>query len=533
MANLLTRRNIFGFDNVWNDTILWYARGVKAMRSKPLSNVTSWAFYAAIHGINRWLWDYYGFTQSNERNPPQGAIDTYWDQCQHQSWYFLPWHRGYLLALEKQIRTEIKALRGPADEWSLPYWNCFGKGQNVLPLEFQTPDWPDGNGDNPLFVVQRYGGLGGTNPFDIGTVTNLNSLGDPSFSGPGGGGATGFGGPETGFSWRGVSSGGLEMNPHNILHVLVGGEDRSQQFPAGTPFAGRYPPGVMSTPVTAALDPIFYLHHCNIDRLWESWNKFPPNKLSSGPTDWQNPSSSRWKKGPQSIGERTKFAMPSSNGNEWTFAPHEMESIVVLGYQYDDLEPGAAVQWVTQEMRAESLRDLGARRRAARVANPTRGEVRIIGAGRDEVSLIGGDVRTIIVSIRSEDRAMLIESLNGLGAAAPDRVFLNLENVTSLSDATIFNVFVGLPDDIDGAERSVYRAGAVSLFGVSSASDPSGRHAGSGLNFTLEISDIIDKLHVDGLLEAGLLRVQIASMDPISEASNTRIGRVSIYRQFE
>jgi tyrosinase len=28
----------------------------------------------------------------------------------------------------------------------------------------------------------------------------------------------------------------------------------------------------MSDPGIAALDPIFYLHHCNIDRMWAVWN---------------------------------------------------------------------------------------------------------------------------------------------------------------------------------------------------------------------------------------------------------------------
>ena len=30
--------------------------------------------------------------------------------------------------------------------------------------------------------------------------------------------------------------------------------------------------GLMSDPGTAGLDPIFYLHHSNIDRMWALWN---------------------------------------------------------------------------------------------------------------------------------------------------------------------------------------------------------------------------------------------------------------------
>jgi hypothetical protein len=30
--------------------------------------------------------------------------DAYWSECQHGSWYFLPWHRGYLIAFEAVVR---------------------------------------------------------------------------------------------------------------------------------------------------------------------------------------------------------------------------------------------------------------------------------------------------------------------------------------------------------------------------------------------------------------------------------------------
>jgi tyrosinase len=36
--------------------------------------------------------------------------------------------------------------------------------------------------------------------------------------------------------------------------------------------------GWMSDPDKAALDPIFWLHHANIDRLWAAWTKGVPNE---------------------------------------------------------------------------------------------------------------------------------------------------------------------------------------------------------------------------------------------------------------
>ena len=49
----------------------------------------------------------------------------------------------------------------------------------------------------------------------------------------------------------------LESNPHNQVHVDVGGDS-----PDGRIW------GLMSDPGLAALDPIFYMHHSNIDRMW-------------------------------------------------------------------------------------------------------------------------------------------------------------------------------------------------------------------------------------------------------------------------
>jgi tyrosinase len=50
----------------------------------------------------------------------------------------------------------------------------------------------------------------------------------------------------------------LEQTPHNIVHVLVGG-------------SGACNNGWMGCVPTAAQDPIFFLHHCNMDRLWNLW----------------------------------------------------------------------------------------------------------------------------------------------------------------------------------------------------------------------------------------------------------------------
>ena len=282
MAN--TRRNVWELGGDWADQLLWYARGVKAMKARPLNDPIGWRFYGAIHGIEPQLWRQLGYLSTQDRLPSRSDINTFWNQCQHGSWYFLPWHRGYLLAFEAIVRDAVIKLGGPAD-WALLYWNYFKPNQNRLPPAFASRDWPDGTGDNPLYVEQRYG------PDNDGTVIvpvdmiNLDALADPDFAGDAGGGSPGFGGVDTGFSHSGNVHGGIETQPHDILHGLVGG---------GDPQSGL--PGLMSVPDLAGLDPIFWLHHANIDRLWQVWRRTGPPMSIRQISNWLN--------GPEAVGER-------------------------------------------------------------------------------------------------------------------------------------------------------------------------------------------------------------------------------------
>jgi tyrosinase len=62
--------------------------------------------------------------------------------------------------------------------------------------------------------------------------------------------------------------------PHNDVHLAVGGADittvAAQDFDA-SPIVGAN--GDMGENDTAGLDPIFYFHHCNVDRMFWVWQK--------------------------------------------------------------------------------------------------------------------------------------------------------------------------------------------------------------------------------------------------------------------
>ena len=91
-----------------------------------------------------------------ERPFPGSTNPTYWNQCQHQSWYFWPWHRAYLWTFEDIVSAAIVSLGGPAD-WGLLLERQRHKDfrRDAIPKEFT--DQMMRTVANPLFVEARFG----------------------------------------------------------------------------------------------------------------------------------------------------------------------------------------------------------------------------------------------------------------------------------------------------------------------------------------------------------------------------------------
>jgi tyrosinase len=143
----------------WNDTFLWYAKAIIVLKNRDVTDRTSWRYLAAMHQFDRNLWISLGIIQQTTALPPASDSDIAWNQCQHSSFYFLPWHRGYLARFEEIIAATIIALGGPAD-WKLPYWNYLDAANpnaRKIPEAFLLQYLPDGTTRNPLEDVPRYG----------------------------------------------------------------------------------------------------------------------------------------------------------------------------------------------------------------------------------------------------------------------------------------------------------------------------------------------------------------------------------------
>ena len=264
--------------------VVFYERAIKAMQTRALNDPRSWRYQAAIH-------DYPANISSTAARLGAGttfdpfAVDTdviptdhttFWRACQHNSWFFVPWHRMYLHFFEKIVASHVVALGGPTN-WALPYWNYSASpAAALLPVPFRAAQLSNGQ-RNALFVAQRTPNANAGRPFlDLdqfgrpapGISTNLESLRTTAF-GQASAVNFGFGGPRFQHHDPLGDPGRVENVPHNMVHgALGGGSD-----PDWPRRPGSRPPGFMSLFSTAPLDPMFWLHHCNIDRLWEVWTQ--------------------------------------------------------------------------------------------------------------------------------------------------------------------------------------------------------------------------------------------------------------------
>ena len=245
-------------------TLESFKRAIRAMLALPPSDPRNWYRQAMVHVLD----------------------------CPHANWWFLPWHRGYLLHFEEICRQ----LSGDP-EFALPFWDWTSTPRvpdvlfddvltpthELYEESFQTfrPKFETAVGDlwNGLTLGQREQlGLRGYASVDdiwaklesyfsarnearaqtrdkpdlpdwamqeVGAERVTAALAPTRFED--------FGStPAENHHQRAILD-TLESAPHNNIHNAVGGG-----------------PGFMSE-LLAPVDPIFWLHHANIDRLWDLW----------------------------------------------------------------------------------------------------------------------------------------------------------------------------------------------------------------------------------------------------------------------
>jgi len=258
-----------------------YKKGIREMLNRPATDPRNWYRNAFLHVFD----------------------------CPHQNWWFLVWHRAYLGWLEAIIRQFSGDM-----EFALPYWDwtktprvpgamfddvldpnnaAFIPTFNTFKAQFDAPvtalfatfspaqkgvlaqrglsstaDFWSAVAAAPagiFFEQPEARGLIPANPnldqttrATVSLATIRSALRTANFAGSESGiDAAGFASAKASSHNDQSREGILESQPHDNVHGAMGG-------PAGNAFMVSF---------LSPVDPIFFLHHANIDRLWDAWTR--------------------------------------------------------------------------------------------------------------------------------------------------------------------------------------------------------------------------------------------------------------------
>jgi tyrosinase len=248
-----------------------------------------------------WLWQWYthfvsGTTTKSAEigrifgttvSPQSSLASEMWNTCQSHAGqnanHFLPWHRMFVFFLEQIVREVTGRL-----DFTLPYWNYTSYDpakRGIVPQQFRLPGDPV---FGSLYRVERTSLANSGQPihkYQSGDAMNISTAMAKQY----------YSSIDSvqGFC-RAIDSG-----IHGKIHVLVGTSKNMGAVPY------------------AAQDPLFWVHHANIDRLWTSWNR--NGGLNPGSGTWLN----------------KVFVFADRTGQRVTGKLKDFFNTDVLGYSYD------------------------------------------------------------------------------------------------------------------------------------------------------------------------------------------------------
>jgi hypothetical protein len=212
-------------------------------------------------------WDEYVAIHQEIQNAfAPGAASVNFGHGGSGAYSFLSWHRYFLYRFELDLQSKVAGVMLPYWDWTDPasimtdtFLGPNGTVSNQVRSGYFAADAP-GTGTNPTpappwwpagltgwRLHSAFGTQAGPLRRGIGALSGLPSATDVNESLA----------KTTYPAFQNALESGTGLSSfnqmHNGLHGWIGG------------------PGQMSFPSVSPFDPIFYLHHCNIDRLWAMW----------------------------------------------------------------------------------------------------------------------------------------------------------------------------------------------------------------------------------------------------------------------
>ena len=450
-----------------------YAKAVDQMMNHiAAGEPTNWVFQWYTHFVKGSTTKAAEIARIYPTSSPNKALATdMWDTCQahnpgENENFFLPWHRMFVFRFERMIRE----FSGD-DKFALPYWNYSTPTPSlhgVMPKEFRMKSDP---AFGILYVDKRnkppHPDVNAGDPIDKGQPGNplgLGALAECTYESHG---------AVEGFCMK------LDNGLHGSVHVLVGNTQNMGVIP------------------WAAFDPVFWMHHCNIDRLWASWN----HGGRANPTD------------PAWLGQQFTFA--DENNNKVLMKIQDVVDFAKMGYTYDAFEPVPSCKKTPEAIRAS----------AANVQK--RAVVPTAQTALDRVP--------VSVALEPPPETPGVPLTQHVAALQPDKsLYLVVEHLRAdVAPGVLYHVYFDMPKDTPAGQAGSYYIGALHFFGATHHEGSDAAAAAATVPpkfFSFDVTDVAKRLQAAGKLNAKPTLTIVPSGEPESEAKPI-VGGFSLVEQ--
>ncbi|HEX5055105.1 MAG TPA: tyrosinase family protein [Gammaproteobacteria bacterium] len=426
----------------WANTHGYFGNG------KHATNLKAYIAYrmpGCLQALDKATCDHYYAHMQNTPVPKDGFTDDVWGTCQHGNLNFLPWHRMYLHFYSRTLRK----LSGDPN-LALPYWNYYQETNPAL-KGLALPVLVRGTAAGTLYDEFR----------TIGLNDNTSAI-DPDDASA-----------AQAFDYNDFIhfSNTLQGQPHGVMHCAVG-------TGCATPDLGFVP--------IAGLDPVFYMHHANIDRLWQCWL----NRKAKGATI-----DLAWAKANLGMPDswyNTRYTFADENGDKATMTIADVFTPGVITTHYDvenncDTTMAAATEKARPRLKAAPA--------PLKAHAPLSSGKPVALRGKSET----------VVPLAPQTGIELL-AMPAPESAQPGQTFLLLENVQIVgSPALTYKIYLA---NKDKPEQSVY----IATFNLFGAGHEHGDHHGGGTLDDL-MWDVTEEIRQLGVKSAEALAVRFVASD--------------------
>ncbi|KAK4617872.1 Tyrosinase [Fulvia fulva] len=322
-----------------------YILAMQQWQKAQPSEIGGYFQVCGIHGAPHQYWDDSGSYQANTRQGNKGG-----GYCFHGTKDFYLWHRPYIALYEQQLKAIATNI---ANNWYSPQRATYQAAANTLRLPYW--DWaksgtvPSQIANSQITIVSQSTGQSQTIANPLFSHTTTGSLGNGISVGRNGGRTTYRSGTyvkDMSSQFSGLRRGvALLFNTPNVCWNVFATYDSSERSSCGASSVNSLEGvhntvhnticGTMCNLDASAFDPIFWLHHANVDRIGALWQALNPNTRQ--PTTRSSSGNFVWDSGSQRGDTFSYMPFRTQNtGTAW-WTPAMSYDVRMSGYTYPEI----------------------------------------------------------------------------------------------------------------------------------------------------------------------------------------------------